>query len=132
MPEIDNFDVKTETHPEDNNKAISTIKGGETAKNKNTPNLEVSTTTKSLPGDPTKTETVITSASGNKVKLKVVGPFNGDVEVESGTVLKDALAQLNSEEKTYGQFKYRDEQDNTVGITSVVSRDMVLISVHKG
>lgn len=129
MPALDDLKTTTKTLAGDNTKTETQVESKETKKDK--PNLEVSVTTTSLPGDPNKSETVIKSV-GNRVKLQVVGPFNGSADVEAGSVLRDVLPRFNTEEDTYGKFKYRDEKDNSVGLNYHVDRDTVLTSIRKG
>lgn len=131
MPDLDNIKTKTETLSGDNTKTQTTFEDTPNNNNKRVP-MEVNAVTTSLPGDPTKSQTTITSAKSGKVNLRVVGPFNGSADVESGSVLKDVLPQFNKEDDTYGKYKYRDEEDKPVGLTAKIERDIILISVLKG
>lgn len=114
----------------DPTKTETTITGGEPFKSDNKPDMRLNVSHASHEDDPTKTVTSL-SAPESGFKVKVIGPFNGEVEVLPGTQLKEALRQLNTEEATFGQFKYRDEQGNPMSITRDVERDLVLTAVPK-
>jgi hypothetical protein len=116
---------------EDNTKTETIITGGEPFKAEDkTPNMEVVTETTVDPNDNNKT-LVSLSAPESGFKVKVIGPFNGEVEVLPGTELRVALAKLNKDDDTFGKYKYRDEAGNPIGIKTHVEKDLILTSLAK-
>lgn len=115
---------------QDPTKTETVITGGKPFKSENNVDMRLNVSHASHKDDPTKTVTSL-SAPESGFKVKVIGPFNGEVEVLPGTQLKEALRQLNTEEATFGQFKYRDEHGDPVAITKIVERDLVLTAVPK-
>jgi hypothetical protein len=111
-------------------KTETLITGGEPFKSDNKPDMRLNVSHSSLENDPTKTVTSL-SAPEKGLKIKVIGPFNGEAEVLPGTVLKDALRTMNTLELTFGQFKYRDEHGDPIAITRTVEKDLTLTSLRK-
>lgn len=127
-----NNELRTETRAAANPlKTEVFVSGGEPHKSENKVNMEVKATTTVHPDDNQKT-LVSLSAPESGFKVKVIGPFNGEVEVLPGTRLRDALVQLNTEDDTFGRYKYRDEEGEPVSIRSLVEKDLILTSLEKG
>lgn len=133
------IETSVETNKDDPAKTEMTLKGGQTIpENKMMSKPSMSNVTTD-PEDPTKTVATLTAVEDDKQEtstncvVAVIGDFSGMAHVSKGTLLKEALMQMVKEDgPSYGSFKYRDENDAPVGISTVVEKDMNLKSLHKG
>jgi hypothetical protein len=114
---------------EDPNKTENTVTDKNPPEQKTiTQDVNVSTVTH--PDDSNKLISTLSEPVKN-FNVKVIGPFSGEIEAAPNSILKDVLKGLNTEDDTFGRYKYRDEHGEPVSIMSTVDSDLVLTSVLK-